>query len=107
MPMWRHYFGEHCRVHGVDIREECKMYEDAHTTIHIGDQADRAFWKRFRESVPAVDVLIDDGGHQPEQQMVTLEEMSPTSGLEAFTSAKTSAGSAIHSPCSLIRLQTN
>ena len=77
MPMWRHYFGEHCRVHGVDIQEECKMYEDAHTTIHIGDQADRAFWKRFRESVPAVDVLIDDGGHQPEQQMVTLEEMLP------------------------------
>jgi hypothetical protein len=24
-----------------------------------------------------VDVLIDDGGHQPEQQMVTLEEMLP------------------------------
>jgi hypothetical protein len=75
MLMWRHYFGHDCRVHGVDIQEECKVYEGSHTTIHIGDQADRAFWKRFRESVPAVDVLIDDGGHQPEQQMVTLEEM--------------------------------
>jgi Methyltransferase domain len=77
MPMWRHYFGEDCRVHGVDIQEECKVYEDSHTTIHIGDQADRAFWKRFRKAVLAVDVLIDDGGHQPEQQMVTLEEMLP------------------------------
>ena len=75
--MWRDYFGEDCRVHGVDIQEECKVYEDSHTTIHIGDQADRAFWKQFRKSVPAVDVLIDDGGHQPEQQMVTLEEMLP------------------------------
>lgn len=77
MPMWRHYFGEDCRIHGVDIQEECKVYEDSHTTIHIGDQADRAFWKQFRKSVPVVDVLIDDGGHQPEQQMVTLEEMLP------------------------------
>jgi hypothetical protein len=75
MPMWRHYFGEGCRVHGVDVQEDCRAYEDSHTTIHIGDQADRVFWKRFRESVPTVDVLIDDGGHQPEQQMVTLEEM--------------------------------
>jgi len=77
LQMWRHYFGQDCRVHGVDIQETCKAYEDLHTTIHIGDQADRAFWKRFRKSVPAVDVLIDDGGHQPEQQMVTLEEMLP------------------------------
>jgi len=45
------------------------------TTIHIGDQADRGFWRQFRASVPDVDVLIDDGGHRPEQQMVTLEEM--------------------------------
>lgn len=77
MPMWRHYLGKDCRVHGVDIQEECRVYENSHTTIHIGDQADRAFWKRFRESVPDVDVLIDDGGHQPQQQMVTLEEMLP------------------------------
>ncbi len=77
LPMWRHYFGQGCRVHGVDIQEQCKAYEDSQTTIHIGDQADRAFWKRFRQSVPDVDVLIDDGGHQPEQQMVTLEEMLP------------------------------
>lgn len=27
--------------------------------------------------MPQVDVLIDDGGHRPEQQMVTLEEMLP------------------------------
>ena len=77
MPMWRHYFGADSHVHGVDIQPECKAYEDAHTTIHIGDQSDRAFWQRFRQLVPTVDILIDDGGHEPEQQMVTLEEMLP------------------------------
>lgn len=69
------YFGDGCRVHGVDIQQACKAYEDSHTSIHIGDQADRGFWKRFRGAVPTVDVLIDDGGHHPEQQKVTLEEM--------------------------------
>jgi hypothetical protein len=77
MPMWRHYFGAGCHVHGVDIRQECKAYANPSTTVHIGDQADRAFWRRFREAVPAVDILIDDGEHAPEQQMVTLEEMLP------------------------------
>jgi hypothetical protein len=75
MLMWRHYFGEGCRVHGVDIQKECKAYEDSHTTIHIGDQGDRGFWKRFREAVPSVDVFIDDGSHDPVHQIVTLEEI--------------------------------
>ena len=77
MSMWRRYFGEECRVHGIDIEAACKVYENSHTTIHIGDQADRAFWRRFKAEVPAVDVLIDDGGHLFEQQIVTLEEMLP------------------------------
>jgi Methyltransferase domain len=77
LQMWRRYFGERCRIHGVAIQEDCKTYEDSSTTIHIGNHADRRFWKQFRASLPAVDVLIDDGGHKPEQQMVTLEEMLP------------------------------
>jgi len=30
-----------------------------------------------RAQIPKVDVLIDDGGHRPEQQIATLEEMLP------------------------------
>jgi hypothetical protein len=77
LGMWRSYFGSKCNVYGVDIEESCKVYENDHVHIHIGDQADRAFWRRFKQSVPAVDILIDDGGHLPEQQIVTLEEMLP------------------------------
>jgi Methyltransferase domain len=77
LAMWRDYFGEGCQIHGVDIQPECEAYENSHTKIHIGDQADRSFWQDFRRAVQAVDILIDDGGHSPEQQMVTLEEMLP------------------------------
>jgi len=77
LSMWKHYFGRQCRIHGIDIEPACKVYEDKQITVHLGDQADRQFWKRFRDQVPAVDVLIDDGGHAPDQQRVTLEEILP------------------------------
>jgi hypothetical protein len=75
--MWRRYFGPKCRVTGIDIEPACKVYEGDGIHIAIGDQADRGFWKRFRADVPYIDVIIDDGGHSPEQQRITLEETVP------------------------------
>jgi hypothetical protein len=77
LEMWRHYFGSGCHVYGVDIEKACKCYEDESTTIFIGDQGDRDFWKSFKGKTPPIDILIDDGGHRTEQQIVTLEEMLP------------------------------
>lgn len=77
LPMWKEYFGSGCRVYGVDIEEACTAYRDDRTEVFIGDQADRSFWARVRQAVPTVDILIDDGGHQSEQQRITLEEMLP------------------------------
>ena len=77
LEMWRDYFGPACQVYGVDIEEACQIYEGKGTRIFIGDQGDRGFWQQFRAQVPRVDILIDDGCHLPEQQIVTLEEMLP------------------------------
>lgn len=77
LDMWKSYFGAGCHIYGIDIAEVCKSYEDERTSVFIGDQEDRTFWKQFRDSVPGVDILIDDGGHTWEQQKVTLEEMLP------------------------------
>jgi hypothetical protein len=77
MAMWHHYFGTGTHVHGVDIEPACRAYTTANTTIHIGDQADAGFWREFAQQVPLVDVLIDDGGHEPRQQIATVEAMLP------------------------------
>jgi hypothetical protein len=77
LDMWKAYFGPKCMVYGVDIEEACKAYEEERTKIFIGDQGDRRFWRHFREQVTDFDILIDDGGHLPEQQIVTLEETLP------------------------------
>ena len=77
LGMWHSYFGPRARITGVDIMPACKVYENEFTKIEIGDQSDRSFWKRFRDEYPPVDIVIDDGGHMSEQQMVTLEELLP------------------------------
>lgn len=77
LDMWHEYFGSRCRVYGVDIHEECLRYATESTRVFIGDQANRDFWGRFRQEVPALDIVVDDGGHQPEQQRVSLEELLP------------------------------
>ena len=77
LEMWRSYFGEKSHIYGVDIKEACKVYENDHISVFIGDQADRAFWSTFRKSVESIDIIIDDGGHTPEHQQITLEEMLP------------------------------
>jgi cephalosporin hydroxylase len=77
LPMWRQYFGEQSKIVGVDIEEACRTYEGDRISIQIGDQENRDFWSGFRKQHPEIHVLIDDGGHTPEQQMVTLEEMLP------------------------------
>jgi hypothetical protein len=77
LEMWRKYFGPRCQINGVDVEPNTKQYEDESTRVLIGDQSDRSFWRTFRSEIRAVDVVIDDGGHAPNQQRVTMEELLP------------------------------
>ncbi|MDQ6804975.1 MAG: class I SAM-dependent methyltransferase [Actinomycetota bacterium] len=77
LDMWRHYFGGACRIHGIDIAEACRAYEADHVTISIGDQGQPSFWREFLRDHQPIDVVIDDGGHQPHQQIATLEALLP------------------------------
>jgi len=77
LEMWKQYFGTGCEIIGVDIEEACRAYAGPSVEIVIGDQADPAFWAGFVERFDALDVVIDDGGHLPEQQIATLEALLP------------------------------
>ena len=41
----------------------------------IGDQSSETFWKNFFEKVGKVDILLDDGGHTNENQILTLNNV--------------------------------
>jgi SAM-dependent methyltransferase len=75
LDMWHEYFGPRARLYGVDLQEACLRYADESTRIFIGDQSDREFWRAFRAEVPKLDIVVDDGGHEPLLQTTSLEEL--------------------------------
>ncbi len=77
LGMWQAYFGEGCQIYGTDMIKECKQFESDSVRIIIGDQGDPEFWRKFKSEVPPVDIIIDDGSHYHEHQIVTLEQMLP------------------------------
>jgi hypothetical protein len=75
--MWRDFFGPLARIIGVDFNPGARRWESDGFEIHIGDQSDEAFWERFYASVGSVDIVLDDGGHTNEQQIVTTIQCVP------------------------------
>ena len=77
LQMWRDYLGPDAHVYGVDINPASSELARDGVEIFIGDQGDPAFWEHFLQRLPTIDIVIDDGGHMPAQQVVTLEALLP------------------------------
>jgi hypothetical protein len=75
LNMWRDYFGTEAKIYAIDINPNCKQFESPNTEIFIGSQDDREFLQYIKTQVPKFDILIDDGGHTMNQQIVTFEEL--------------------------------
>lgn len=74
LEMWRNYLGERSTVYGVDILEGCKKFENEYTKIFIGDQGDELLWNKILDEVSSIDIVIDDGSHRSDDQIVTFEK---------------------------------
>lgn len=77
LQMWRDYFGSHAKIIGIDIDPRCKELEEEGIEIIIGNQEDREFLRSLKEKIPRIDILLDDGGHTMNQQIITFEELFP------------------------------
>jgi len=77
LQMWKNYFGSKATIVGIDLRTECKRFEEEQIHIEIGSQEDIGFWEYIKQKYPQIDILLDDGGHTMKQQIVTYEEMFP------------------------------
>ncbi len=75
LQMWKDYFGKNAKIYGIDIHEKCKDLEEENIKIFIGSQSDRKFLRSVKESIPRIDIIIDDGGHTMKQQRVSYEEL--------------------------------
>jgi hypothetical protein len=77
MFMWRSFFGDKARIIGIDLNPGALKWEEHGFEIYIGSQSDPVFWEKIRRTVGEIDILLDDGGHTYEQQIVTFEAMLP------------------------------
>jgi hypothetical protein len=78
--MWREYFEQYCenvRIIGIDAFPVSEQLKSDNFEIHQGNQADEGFWDKFWSEVGNVDLLIDDGGHRYDQQIVTVHKALP------------------------------
>jgi hypothetical protein len=75
---WLEYF-PNVDLYYIEYNAECAEKWKAKTsgaTIFAGDQADRAFLRKFiQESGGDFDIIIDDGGHHMNQQQTSFEEL--------------------------------
>ena len=77
MQVWKKYFGDKATMIGIDINKQCKQFEEVGIDIHIGSQSDRAFLQKIKKKYPKIDIVIDDGGHYMDMQIVSFEELYP------------------------------
>lgn len=72
LEIWKKYFGKHSRIIGIDNNPECKKFQNDDYEIFIGSQSNPDFWKKFYKDVGKVDIILDDGGHTNDQQIISL-----------------------------------
>lgn len=77
MLMWKAVLGKQIILHGLDINPACQKFTEQGVTITIGDQGSKAMWDAFYAKGIYLDILVDDGGHQPHQCLQTLVSTFP------------------------------
>jgi len=77
LDIWKSYFGDKAEIIGADIDPACLRFEDPTTKIFIGDQSSPEFLDSLAQEIRSVDIILDDGGHRMDQQIITFEKLFP------------------------------
>jgi hypothetical protein len=75
--MWREFLGRDARIIGIDLNPSALSLKNDGFEIYIGNQANPSFWRELFADIGPVDVVLDDGGHTYEQQVITAHECIP------------------------------
>jgi len=70
--MWKNYFSSDSKIVGIDINPECKKFEKDNIKTYIGNQADVNFLGSVIKDIGKPDIIIDDGGHTSNQQILSF-----------------------------------
>lgn len=75
LELWRDAF-PFATVYGIDIDERVKNL-GLPFEIFIGSQDDRKFLKTVGEKIGKFHLIVDDGSHRPDHQLISFEELWP------------------------------
>lgn len=81
LRMWEAYFTE-AKVYGLDIAESALLVTGERIEVRLLDQSDRVSLDEFATSEGPFDVIIEDGSHFWEHQIIGIQTLLPhvTSG---------------------------
>lgn len=74
VKFWEDYF-PHAELHFIDIRPENILYHSARSHYHFIDQTHTKKLKTFAEQYGPFDVILDDGGHTMDQQIISFKAL--------------------------------
>lgn len=75
---WREYFyNPLAKVVGFDHSPEWMPGPEDGITVEVGSQEDAAFQADFGRRHGNFDIIIDDGGHKPQQHLASLDALWP------------------------------
>ncbi|MDP9094133.1 MAG: class I SAM-dependent methyltransferase [Actinomycetota bacterium] len=77
LSMLAHYLGPSARLVGLDVDEAAVRAVHDRFPVILGDQEDPAVLRKLSDEHGPFDVIIDDGGHTMQQQIVTIETLFP------------------------------
>jgi glycosyltransferase involved in cell wall biosynthesis len=72
--MWANYFGL-ATITGVDINPSALAQQSPRITVEIGDQSDKVFLQQMAARRGPFDVIIDDGSHIWDHQIISLHTL--------------------------------
>ena len=72
LRMWKNYFSSDSTIVGIDINPECKKFEKDNIKTYIGNQTDVNFLSSVIKDIGKPDIIIDDGGHTSNQQIISF-----------------------------------
>jgi hypothetical protein len=78
LHLMRRYLGEQATIIGVDVNPNCAILAREGLEVHIGSGDDAQFLGHLARERGPFDVIIDDGGHVPDQQLVSFLTLFPS-----------------------------
>lgn len=84
LEMWRNYFGDSCKIYGIDVNPKCSTIESEQIRVFIGDQSNVNFLNQVCDEVgDPFDIVIDDGSHIANDQVTAFETLYPRMAAES------------------------